>query len=136
MVSANTDTVIPITIPIGNLQLGSTIETYTLFSAATATTIQVSLSTGSTFNLDATGFISWGPQNGGASYQYPCQIKVKDLTTLVSFPAVRGSVNQNATTPMRVKTIPDITSNEISLNWSFSANSTVFIENLFIEINY
>ena len=135
-VSANTNTVIPITMPIGNLQLGSTIETYTLFSASTATTIQVSLSTGSTFNLDTTGFLSWGPQSGGTSYQYPCQVKVKDLTTLVSFPAVRDSVNQQATIPMRVKTIPDITSNEISLNWSFSADSTVLIENLFFEINY
>jgi hypothetical protein len=135
-VSANTNTVIPITMPIGNLQLGSTIETYALFSASTATTIQVSLSTGSTFNLDTTGFLSWGPQSGGTSYQYPCQVKVKDLTTLVSFPAVRDSVNQNSTTAIRLKTIPDITSNEISLNWSFSANSTVLIENLFFEINY
>jgi len=136
MVSANTDTVIPITIPIGNLQLGSTIETYTLFSAATATTIQVSLSTGSTFNLDTTGFLSWGPQSGGTSYQYPCQVKVKDLTTLISWPVIRDAVNQNSTTPIRLKTIPNITSNEISLNWSFSADSTVLIENLFFEINY
>ena len=135
-VSANTNTVIPITMPIGNLQLGSTIETYTLFSASTATTIQVSLSTGSTFNLDTTGFLSWGPQSGGTSYQYPCQVKVKDLTTLVSWPVIRNAVNQNSTTAIRLKTIPDITSNEISLNWSFSANSTVLIENLFFEINY
>ena len=135
-VSANTNTVIPIRIPIGNLQLGSTIETYTLFSASTATTIQVSLSTGSTFNLDTTGFLSWGPQSGGTSYQYPCQVKVKDLTTLISWPVIRDAVNQNSTTPIRLKTIPNITSNEISLNWSFSADSTVLIENLFFEINY
>jgi len=135
-VNANTNIVIPITMPIGNLQLGSTIETYTLFSASTATTIQVSLSTGSTFNLDATGFLSWGPQSGGTSYQYPCQVKVKDLTTLISWPVIRDMVNQNSTTPIRLKTIPNITSNEISLNWSFSADSTVLIENLFFEINY
>lgn len=136
-VNPNTQTVVTVTIPANTLQLGSTIETYTLFTAATSsTTISVCLSTGNTFNIDPTGFLTWGPQSGSTTFQYPTQIKVKDNTTLVSWPVIRTAVNQNSTTAIRSKTVPDISTNDITLNWSFSASSIVTIENLFFEINY
>jgi hypothetical protein len=112
--NTNVNTVATITIPSASIKVGSMIKVYSLSSIGTIAVASLqSLTTQSAF-IDTAGFFYDSALRQSTLYSNVF-IKVSSTTTLKSYPTIRTATQAGSVTFPITKTIPDITTNDITL---------------------
>ena len=110
----NPNTIATITIPSASIKVGSMIKVYSLSSIGTISVASLqSLTTQSAF-IDTAGFFYDSGLRQSTLYSNVF-IKVSSTTTLKSYPTIRTATQAGSLTFPITKTIPDITTNNITL---------------------